>query len=350
MARKPSLSPTLHVIAQKLGISLATVSRAIRNAEGIHSDTRALVLQSARELGYVIPKRRNSIDARQRHQVLVLSLSGAQDADRRYLTGISRAAIPLSIVLLAHYVTADACEKIMSPENQPTAMQEGLVDGLVLLRYWPPEIVAQLSAKWPTVSVVHNYPGSTADCVGIDDQSGMELIVRHLVRGGHQKIGFFGYCQEVSWSCSRHAGYVEATTKQRLPYQSRNTVELGLSEVLSGRASADNGWGEKVLARMKGGVDAWVCSNMGSAWELSRFFCARGIRIPDDVAVTGYHKNVGDTAELPPLTTTGTLDEDIGAAALRMLLHRFAYPRDTKQSLLLSPPLLVGASTRAEQS
>lgn len=347
MARKPSSGPTLDQIAQRLGLSLATASRAIRNAEGIHPDTCARVLKLARELGYALPQRRNGTGAApQRHQIMVLSQCSTQSPDRHYLAGMSRASIPLKIVLMAHHLEEEDCPKILSPQTQPMAMQEGALDGLVLLRRWPSGVVAQLSAKWPTVSIVHDYPDCPVDMVGIDDRGGIGQIVTHLIRGGHRKIGFFGLCPDVRWSCSRHAAYVEAITRAGFPYQPEDVIGLTSAEALAVYGFTESGPVEKALARLRDGVDAWVCASMGIGWSLTRSLLERGIRIPEDVAVTGYHKNMEDPRDLPPLTTTDILDEELGAAALRLLLHRFEFPRDAKRMLLLSAPLLVRGTTR----
>ena len=348
MARKASSAPNLAVIAKKLGISRATASRAIRDADGIHIETRDLVLKTAQELGYVIPQRRKSTDELQRHHVMVLSQT-TQASDWNYLTGMSRASIPLRLMLLVHHVTGDDVQKIVERQHQPTAMQEDMVDGLVFLRRWPSEIVEKLSAKTPAVSVVHHYAGSNTDFVGIDDRTGMKLIVAHLIRAGCKKIGFFGLCVEMSWSRSRYYGFLEAMATAGQPCKPGNVVEIDLNEILRPEGPMSEKWAEEALAKTRAGVDAWVCASHGLGWQLSRFFLARGVRIPDDVAVTGYHRNAPDPADLPPLTTTEVSDEELGAAALRMLVHRFEYPRNATQSLLLAPTLLARASTPPER-
>lgn len=352
MARKASTGPTLALIAQKLGLSLATASRAIRNAEGIHPDTCSRVMALAQELGYALPQRKSAggAGATQRHQIMVLSQCSSQSPDRHYLAGMSRASIPLKIVLMTHHVTEEECLKIMDPQKQPMAMQEGVLDGLVLLRRWPPEVVAKLSAKWPTVSIVYDYPGCHVDQVGIDDRGGIGQIVSHLMRGGHRKIGFFGLCQDVRWSCSRHAAFVEAITQAGMPYEPKNVIMLPADEALSVYGAPESASFEKVPARLRSGVDAWVCASMGIGWSLTRSFLKRGLRIPGDVAVTGYHRNMDDPPDLPLLTTTDIMDEELGAAALRQLLHRFEFPRDATRMLLLSAPLLKRATTRNHEA
>ena len=280
---------------------------------------------------------------------MVLSQCSSAGPDSLYLAGMSRASISLNIALLSHHLAIEDCLGILNPENQPSSMTAGLVEGLVLLHYWPPAIVAELSRRWPTVSVVHPYPGTNADLVGTDDRAGMTALVNHLYRAGHREIGFFGFSPEASWTHARLAGYFEAITRAGLNYKGENVVRVATSEALSYDVVSDSGWGGQVLARMETGVDAWVCSSTGTAWTLCRLLLERGIRIPEDVSVTGYHKAPVHPAGLPPLTTTDIVDEELGAAALRMLLYRIEHPDAFPQSLLLSAPVLVQASTRPER-
>ena len=278
MARKASLAPNLAVIAQKLGISRSTACRALRNANDVGLETRLRVVQTARELGYVVPQRSGPADAPKGHQVMVLSQCGEYGPDQGYMAGMSRSSIPLNLVLLTHHLSGDECMKIVEAENQPVAMQQGMVDGLVFLHRWPTEVVAKLSAKTPSVSVIHYYSQGNGDFVGIDNRFGMELIVNHLVRGGHRKIGFFGLYDQMSWARSRYCGFIEALRMAGLPFVPESVLEMEQSGQIPNEEYPDNGWKEKVLARMKTGVDAWVCSSEGIGWELCRFLLSRGCR------------------------------------------------------------------------
>jgi LacI family transcriptional regulator len=135
-----------------------------------------------------------------------------------------------------------------------------------------------------------------------------------------------------------------------MQYDPKNVIVLPADEALSVYGVNESGSIGKVLTRLQSGVDAWVCASMGIGWSLTRSFLERGIRIPEDVAVTGYHRNMEDPPDLPLLTTTDIMDEELGAAALRQLLHRFEFPRDATRMLLLSAPLLARGTTRNHQA
>ena len=69
--------------------------------------------------------------------------------------------------------------------------------------------------------------------------------------------------------------------------------------------------------------------------------------MPEDVALTGYHKGGFTLPDVPNITSTIIQDEDLGEAALRRLMHRFTHPAESQRSILLPVALSQGVTTRA---
>jgi LacI family transcriptional regulator len=348
--RKPSSNVNLAAIAKRLGISISTASRALRNAEGIRAETRTRVLQAAETLGYDF-SRRNALEISPHpHHIMALAQCSSPQTDQRYLAGMSRASVMLNLAILSHHITTEECPRVLDPRHQPPAMRAGLVEGLVLIHRWPSEIAQRLSEKWPMVSIVHHYPDTTIDHIGIDDRTGMAALMSHLQSGGHKRIGFFGLCREMSWACSRFSAYVERLVRMGFAYEPQNVIEISLEEALATVTFECGPWTERAISRTKAGVDAWVCSSTATAHTLCRCFRDRGYRIPEDVAVTGYHSSKINPADLPLLTSTEVADEELGAAALRRLLHRFSHPDESQRSVLLPARFMEGETTRKVSS
>ena len=342
MSRKPS-SGNLATIARELNLSISTVSRALRDSEGIHFQTRERVVKRAEAIGYKLPGRLSALHTRP-HNIMALAQCSTPYSDWRYLRGISRAAVPLNLAILSHHVGMDEVASVLDPKLQPAAMRSGVVEGLVLIHRWPPDIAERLSKKWPTVSIVHHYPDADIDLIGIDDRIGVGGLVKRFWEAGHHKIGFFGFCREMSWSCSRFAAYVETMARMDLPYEPLDVVKITLEEALAADIFRTNGWAKQVMARRQEGLRAWICASSGTAVTLCRFFSDAGLRIPQDVEVAGYHQ---DTArpDRPLLTSTQVADEDLGAAALRRLVHRLQHPHESHRSILLPATFVQGEST-----
>ena len=192
---------------------------------------------------------------------------------------------------------------------------------------------------------MHHYPDTAIDLVGIDDRTSVFTLVKHLLESGHDAIGFFGFCREMSWSCARFSAYVEALARLGLAYEPRRVVEVGLKNMLSPGEFSDDGWGAGVFQGIDAGVRAWVCASAAAGYTLCRALLGRGLRIPEDVAVTGYHRDVSERGDRSILTSTEVADEELGAAALRRLLHRFEHPEEAQRSILVPARFFQGETT-----
>lgn len=346
MARKPSPGANLAMIARSLGLSVSTASRAIRNAEGIHPETRRLVLEKAGELGYVLPGLQGPDIKARPHQILALATSVAPGTDEGFLTGMSRSSIAMNLAVLSHHVKPDDCGSVLDHERQPVAMRAGMVDGVVLIHYWPHEVAARIAERFPTVSIVYTYPGTELDNVGVDDRRSAQMLMGHFLETGHSRIGFFGYCPEVSWSRSRLAAFMESQLCLSLPHDRRDIIRIGLGQALSHNEFQDDGWGAKLLARIKQGVDAWICPSAGTASTLLTFLLGKGLKVPRDVSLASCSERYLDRQHLPAVTMMHVKSEELGAAALRRLVNRLQTPREISRSILLPPEFVLGATTR----
>ena len=340
-----SASTNLTSIAKELKVSISTVSRALNDAEGIHPETRQRVIAAAEARGYELPSRAAAVNTRPRN-ILALAHSDALSTGQHYLAGISRAAVPLNLAILSHHLAVKDAESVLDPRFQPAAMKAGLVEGLVLIHRWPRELMARLSERWPAVSIVHDYPGVPIDHVGIDDRMGIGELVRRYHGTGHREIGFFGFCRGISWSLSRFAAYMEALADAALPYGPDYVVEITLEEALALNSFPPGAWSEQIVDLVKRGVKAWICPSSATADTLCRFFLSRGMKIPEKIEVTGFHRRMIENPDLPVLTSTSVSDDELGAAALQRLVHRIQHPQESRRSILLPAEFFQGATTR----
>ena len=259
---------------------------------------------------------------------------------------MNRASVALNVSILSHHLHEEECESILNPKFQPPALRSGLVDGLILIHRWPQEVTRPLAEKLPTVAIIHHYPEAPLDHIGIDDGIGMASLVEHLYSTGARRIGFFGLCRQMSWSCSRYAAYIEALRARGLPYEEQNVIEISLAEAFSSVSfSIEEAW-EHTKQRTTN-LDAWVCSSAATSYTLCRAFLNHGIRMPEDIAVAGYHTGSSTPADLPKLTSTIVADEELGAAAIRRIIHRLENPSESYRSILIPSRFVQGKTTGA---
>ncbi len=333
-------------MARQLNLAPGTVSRALRHQPGIKQETRDRVLKLAAELGYSVkPRMKSTTDGDKNGFYLGVLVQSPESAltHSRFMVGLSEAAAGMNVTLIVHYVHFNECGSVLDPDKQPAAMRDGRVRGLVLVHRWPEHVVAELSKQFPCVSIVHFYPSQKLDFVGMDHRDGTNQLAEHLLSLGHRRIGFFGQCAEVSWSRGRYAGYVEAMTKLNLPVDPRWTIPLPTDsfdhQSLPPEAAA------AAVEQSRAGVTAWMAANEWAGQALVQAFRSAGLRVPEDVSVTGF--DYSDAARNPAirLTSVGLSLTSIGTAAIRCLYGRLANPEDPWQSTLFGVKLVRGEST-----
>ena len=315
-------------ISSRLGLSISTVSRALRNAEGVDARTRARVIAEATRGGYRGPARAGTAKGGRTRTFLALSHGDSESIPSGAMAGMSRAAIEMNVSILTHQTPGDAPESILSPKHQPPAMRAGKVDGIVLLHSWPEAIVNGLQENLPVVSLL--FDARDADVAGIDCLEGMETLFAHLSLTRPGAVGYF--------DCHAHPRLRQAFAGLQPPDITPTVIEL------HGREAGEAAIGQIARSAAEG-LRSWICADVASAECLAE--CARraGLRLPKHLSVAVFHPS--SRQSLSPLrwTTLEVPAEELGVAAVRRLLHRVEYPDECVRRVLLKAGLLIGETT-----
>ena len=320
----PDPNVALEDIANHLGISISTVSRALRNASGIHPSTRERIISQAKKLGYITRKRRpaKEIAGAKKRQILVLSAGAATPGG--YLQGLSQAALETGAVLQIHHSPPEATASVLEGATMPVTLRDESCDGVILVYHWPDEVIAELSRKCPLVSIVHEYPGRNVDVVGIDTYGGMHGIIRHLTGLGHRRIGFYGLMPDITWSRSRFGAFAEAVIAEGMKLDMRQVISLDFTpnteEPLLPKNLASIA---QVEAGMKDGVRAWVAADDFLGYRMAEALVWNGHEIPKDVSVAGFHRHAYvHSSSVPLLASTEVDSAEMGRIAFHQLMRR----------------------------
>jgi DNA-binding LacI/PurR family transcriptional regulator len=174
---------------------------------------------------------------------------------------------------------------------------------------------------------------SEFDLVGIDNRRAGYIVAEHLIRKGARRIGFLAVEGSAETVEDRITGYREALIRHKISHD--------LAMVL--RHSPEDGPALERAIR-KGKIDALMCANDLTAAKAMRSLLQLGIRIPDELRVTGID-DVRYAELLPvPLTTYRQPCLDIGTAAIAAMLDRIRNPKLPPRSILLNGQLVVRQS------
>ncbi len=314
----------LQDIAERLNLSISTVSRGIRDADGIHPATRAKIMQEAEALGYVGHRDKNErakVDESRKRNILILT--GGKVTPGGYLEGLSQTASNLGVSLHIHHCPQERCSELFSGNSEPVSLREGICDGVILIYRWPTEVIKTLVQRVPVVSIMHDYPGMPMDIIGIDTVGGVNSLVSHLKDLGHQRMGFFGLMPEVAWSRARFGAFVESATYAGVPVEMNQVIRFEEDVLRHGEAFRTPAAINQVIRGIKSGVRAWLAADDYSGYCLCEELSKQGLQVPKDVSITGFHyHDFMQNPHLPALTSTLVDNVEIGRLALKLLLQR----------------------------
>lgn len=326
------MSPsTIRDVARHAGVSIATVSRVMRDSHTVRPDTRDRVLASALELDYT-PSQLGRQLAERRYAangIVFPDLSGPYYAE--VVLGYENVASELrrSVLILSTHGRVDADSAVRD--------MAGRCDGLVVLgRTVSDEVVAQLAARGIRIVLVARPRVGDIDSVNADNHDSAAALGGHLLAGGARRISFVGDPDVSPDVAERWEGLRRTATAGGA------TVDLVRCDDLGEEAGA--AVGERVLTGGDDLPDAIACANDELALGLLHRLRAAGIDVPGRVQVTGWDDVMA--ARYAGLTTVRQPMRELGATAARLLDELITGSRAEPRHELLATELVPRGSTR----
>ncbi|GAA2288152.1 LacI family transcriptional regulator [Streptomyces kunmingensis] len=326
--------PTIVSIAERAGVSIASVSRVL-NGLGARRDTVERVERAAAELGYVPNAVARSLkDGRTRQLTFAMPDIGnpVYVAMVRAIQSVAKAA---GYRLLLHSTDAVVDDELAVLRSLGDRTSDGLI--ICPIRITDAHIEALRAAAGPVV-VIGSLPDEVpVDSVRADSVAGASLAVHHLYETGRRRIAFVNGPADTVPGRNRHEGYRAALADCGLTYDPSLVVHTDFG-IESGAEAA-----EALLHRSP---DAVFCANDQLALGAARALHARALRIPEDVAVAGMDDSALAQAGWPPLTSVDLGSTERGRRAAELLLERLGAPDSPTPHTTTAPPrLVVRAST-----
>lgn len=329
------LARTLDDLAELTGVSRATVSRVI-NGGPVSETTRSRVLEALESTNF-----RPNAAAR----TLASGRSGVagvvMHVDPHLLFQdpyFSQLLQGMSDVLAEH--NAGMMLWLGNRSKEETLDQvlwTGLLDGVIASAYDldDPLVDGLLASTLPTVLIGHRRADRTASYVDVDHVHAADSITTHLAKLGRRRIGHITGRRGTVAGEDRITGYVHAMRRAGIPPE--GMIAEGDFSKASGTTAAAG-----LLDR---GVDAIFCANDMTAAGALEAIRARGLRVPEDVALAGFD-DLEFAAHLdPPLTTVRQGVRQQGVEAANMLFELLEDPGGGPRRVILPTEVVIRQST-----
>lgn len=349
---------TIQDIADALGLSRNTVSKAINNSGIIADSTREAILRKAAEMGY--------------KQFSYLDISSLHASETGGADGVAKGSFALfstGIIGSSHFshVMTDVFQQEVTkrgygftmyrilPEEcsaltLPVSFDRETCAGILCVELHDMAYARMLcDLKIPILFVdtpsVCKYGKLPADVLSMDNETDIYAFVHEMVRRGKKRIGFIGdylHCQSFT---ERFMALRNAMFYHNLPLHDRDCI-IG-DDVLRGNMDYENyiRYLSDTLPGQGDLADVYLCANDFVALDVLRVFKDKNVSVPDHVWLCGFDDAPEARLVTPPLTSIHIHAEILGHSAVTLLMSRIKDPTLNHRTMYAQTHIVYRAST-----
>jgi LacI family transcriptional regulator len=297
---------TIADVAERAGVSIATVSRVVNGRYGVAKSTNTKVRAVIEELGY-----ESSLVARSlrsvRTNVIGILVSDIEPFSAELLKGAAKALRESEFEMVVYAAGQHAGE---GWERRSLSRLSGtLTDGTILVT----PTVLDVATTQPVVAVDPHVGGSSLPTIDSQNFEGAVELTEHLLGLGHRRIGLLAGRPDLESARRREAGYRAALESAGIEYDPELVRLGGFTEETAAAPARE-------LLTMARRPTAIFAANDLSAIQTMRTAAELGIDVPDEVSIVGFDNIPESALTDPPLTTVDQSMQALGQEAVRTLL------------------------------
>ncbi|HMU46694.1 MAG TPA: LacI family DNA-binding transcriptional regulator [Chitinophagaceae bacterium] len=311
---KPKKDVTIYDIAQKLDLSSATVSRALKDHPAINKNTRKKIQQAAKELGY----RHNNFASNLRKQKTNTIGVIIHELNSNFITSVLAGIEKVTTEAGYDLIIAHSSESFKKEEANASNLFHKRVDGLIASLAFDTKGLDHFKPfeekGIPVVFFDRVEEKRESTKVIIDNYKCGYQATQHLIEQGCKRIVLVTANLMRNVYAQRHKGYSDALYDNNIPYNKDYVLIKDLSEQCGQEAALE-------IMNMKPLPDGAFITNDFSAAVCMQTLKEKGINIPKDIAIVGFNNDAISKIVEPQLTTIHYPGMDMGEIAARNLIN-----------------------------
>lgn len=323
---------TLSEIANALGVSIVSVSRALSEQPGVSEELKNKIIEKANELGYFRNKKCDQLKVLVLYQQTDSQISGGSNISEK-LQNIAKALQAVNAYYHIEFVSKSSQNTKIMPYN---LTQGNHFDGAILIGNFDLEYVNIIKEKIRHILFFTNYtPVYHFDSVWYDfNRSGYQAC-QYLIQNGHREIGFFGN-NALFRNTQKVFGISVALKENQIPFNQKLIVD------------SDENYQQTIqeLLKSKNPPTAFICDYDLTALELIKFLHTLGIIVPQDISIIGSGNTEISQLSIPALTTFDVKIEYACDVAVATLLKRINCPEKPYENIAILSDLIERDSVR----
>lgn len=327
---------TLKDIAERVGVSVNTVSLALRDMPSVKPETRMRILQQAEQMGYQGAKNKNPL------RNIGLISTGERLRDAYFYMSFHQ-----QIMSAVHEHNYDLmvfkgqnCD--IEVEDLRRKFEANAIAGVIVLGDMEERIVAKVAqCGIPLVATGTRYDTLSVCTVIEDNTQGANQAIGYLRDRGYRSVGFIGQPLHSTGFQERYQGYVGALLRFGLPFDREQSIlDLDIDNVYSYKHIL------QALTVMKKRPEAFLCANDNLALIALKAIGACGLRVPEDIALVGFDNSALGKMVSPSLTTVDVHCAVQAEMCVKRLMQTINTGENGVERIVLPVTLVQGESVR----
>lgn len=327
-------------IAEELGLSIVSVSKALSGQRGVSEETREKVLQLAKEKGYTpLRSKTKSVKPQMLSGNIGILVANHFFSENAFYSNLYR-----NVLMVSNEYGFSAMLELVSPEAEkncilPMMIRGNKVDGIIFMGEIDRNYIHAIeTCNLPYMLLDFYDEELDADSVTSDNMAGGYKLTKHLLNKGRKDIGYIGSIHATSSIMDRFLGYTKALYSEGIPvnmdYVIEDRDETGLFKPLE--------LPEKMPS-------AFLCNSDEVAYALIKMLKKQGYRIPQDIAVAGYDDLQYAQISSPKITSYWVNMEEMSRIVVAQLVRKIKGKASTKGNIVIAGEIICRESTETER-
>ncbi|MCM0647737.1 LacI family DNA-binding transcriptional regulator [Clostridium swellfunianum] len=329
---------TIKEIAEKAGVSLATVSRVLNYDDtlNVSDTTKKRIFEIAQEMEYVTTKNRKS--KKVLYQVcIVKGYSEKEELEDTYYLSI-RLSVEKAL-------KEENIDYVVMAKDELISEKLRTADGVLAIGVFSNKEVENLKTFNSDIIFVDSDPDDEDfDCVVISMRKVVNKVLSYLISLGHNEIGYIGGIDSFNGEEEKYIDYRERWFREYM--KEKGTLNENYVKVGSFTPSS----GYELMKKILDSGDfprAFFVANDSMAIGAYRAVMEKGLVIPDDISIIGCNDISTAQFIVPPLTTVKINTNYIGETAVELLVERIKSGRKASKKIVLPTSLVVRESCKS---
>ena len=327
---------TISDVAERAGVSIATVSRVINETGYVSPELSGKVYSAMEELDYTPNIIARSLRKRKTETIGII----VPDNSNPFFAEISREIENFGFQEGYSVLLCNSDNDVKKEKAYVDVMISKLIDGVIFIASSSEKsnLDSLLNRNIPVVVVDRRIEDTEVNVILNDNELGGYLATWHLIQLGHKKIGCITGPSDVTPSFERVDGYKRALQEANLPFND-DLVKIGDFSYLSGIKAA----GDLLCIKDKP-TAIFACNDVMALGAIKKIH-DMGLWIPSDVSIVGFDGITLSAAFTPSLTTVSQPTENIARAAVDTLLKKISGDEIINRVIIFKPILIKREST-----